>query len=159
MTMRSLVSVLVTSLACGAPLAAQHPSAGAAPAIGLTEWKPGSIVPGSAAMRLLGDPTKHEMFAVRFRYPDGGWIAPHWHTATVRITVLSGTFVVGMGAVVDSTKVQAYGPGSFVVLEAGMNHFEWFRGETTLHVEGVGPFRTVFVNPADDPRRQPRPRP
>ncbi len=128
-----------------------------APAAGLPEWRPrsGGVVPGSAAMLLVGDPSKHEMFAARFRYPDGGRIGPHWHTASVHITVLSGTLMLGMGDVFDSTRAQAYGPGSFLVLEGGMHHYEWFRGEVTVHVEGVGPFWTVFVNPAEDPRPRP----
>jgi hypothetical protein len=105
-------------------------------------------------MLLFGDPGKPELFTARFRYPDGMRIAPHWHTATVHITVLRGTLMLGMGDVFDSTKAQAYGPGAFLVLEGGMHHFEWFRGEVTVHVEGIGPFNTVFLNPADDPRRR-----
>src|SRR5436309_2423255 len=82
-------------------------------------------------------------------------VAPHWHTASVHITVLGGTLMLGMGDVFDSTRAQAYGPGSFLVLEGGMHHYEWFRGEVTVHVEGVGPFRTVYLNPADAPRATP----
>jgi quercetin dioxygenase-like cupin family protein len=106
-------------------------------------------------MYLVGDPGKHEMFVARFRYPDGLRVGPHWHTTSVHITVLSGTLMLGMGDNPDSTAAQAYGPGSFVVLEGGMHHYEWFRGETIVHVEGIGPFRTVFLNPADDPRTKP----
>ena len=133
----------------------QAAPASPAPALGLAEWLPGFVIPGSASMRLLGDAGKPELFAVRFRYPDGARLAPHWHTATVHITVLRGALAVGMGDRVDSTKVEMYGPGSFLVLEGGMHHYEWFQGETVVHVEGVGPFRTVFVNPADDPRDRP----
>jgi len=150
----TVTPLLFTLAFLPAGLIAQNPPA---PAAGLTEWRPrqGAVVPGTAAMLLVGDPAKHEMFVARFRYPDGGRIAPHWHTAPVHVTVLSGTLMLGMGDVFDTTRAQAYGPGSFLVLEGGMHHYEWFRGEVTVHVEGVGPFRTVFVNPADDQRPRP----
>lgn len=147
-----LVFSSVVSVVC-----AQNTPQPAAQPIGLTEWRPrpGSSIQGSAAMLLVGDPAKHELFAARFRYPDGARVAPHWHTTSVHVTVLSGTLMLGMGDTVDPKRAQAYGPGSFLVLEGGMHHFEWFSGEVIVHVEGVGPFRTVFVNPTDDPRTKP----
>lgn len=51
---------------------------------------------------------------------------------------------------------EGYGPGRFLVLEGGANHYEWFRGQVTLHVEEVGPFRTIFLNRADHPRPMPK---
>ena len=158
--MRTLALSVCALLAAPVPCVAQNraaprPASPPAPALGLTEWRPGATLPGSAAMRLLGDPSKPELFVARFRYPDGAGVGPHWHTTTLHITVLSGTLVLGMGDKVDSTAAQRYGPGSFLVLEGGMHHYEWFQGETVVHVEGVGPFRTVFVNPADDPRTAP----
>ena len=136
------------------PLSAQQPHQEALPPAGLAEWRPSAsrVVPGSASMLLVGDPGKHELFVARFRYPSGARLAPHWHTASVHVTVLEGTLMVGMGDVVDTTRAQAYGPHSFVVFEGGMHHYEWFRGDVVVHVEGIGPFRTVFVNSADDPR-------
>ena len=132
--------------------AAAQASSGSAPA-GLTEWQPGRV-PGSGVMLLLGDPSKPELFVTRFRYPDGLRVGPHGHTTSVHITVLNGTLMLGMGDAFDSTHAQAYGPGSFVLLEGGMHHYEWFRGAVTIHVEGIGPFNTVFLNPADDRRRK-----
>jgi hypothetical protein len=155
--MKTLCSVALTHLILSLmlPLPALRAQNAPAPVTGLTEWRPGRTLPGSAAMFLVGDPSKHEVFAARFRYPDGARVGPHWHTTTVHVTVLSGTLMLGMGDVFDSTRAQAYGPGSFVVLEGGMHHYEWFRGQVTVHVEGIGPFRTVFLNPADDPRPRP----
>ena len=119
--------------------------------LGLTTWIPSPTVPGAARMLLVGDPAKHTIFAARFRFPDGVRLGPHWHTATVYATVLQWKLVLGFGDHVDSSAVKEYGPGSFIVFEGGVRHFEWFRGETILHVEGVGPSKTEFLNPADDP--------
>ena len=65
------------------------------------------------------------------------------------MTILSGTLVIGFGNHVDLTKVKEYGPGSFLVIEAGAHHYEWFRGEVVSHVEGFGPMRTVRITPSD----------
>lgn len=113
-------------------------------------WVAGDV-PGRARAYLLGEPSKHGLFAARFQYPAGYLLQPHWHTATVHATVLSGRIHVGMGDVVDSTRTVAYGPGSFIVFEGGMHHFEYFSEPTIVHVEGVGPFRTIYVE-----QRQPR---
>src|SRR5213593_639478 len=142
---RCLVLSLIAVLMPAAAVRAQNATRPPAQPLGLTAWTPGRI-PGSTRMLLVGDPATHGLFAARFRYPDGARIAPHWHTASVHITVLAGTLMLGMGDVFDSTHAQAYGPGSFLVLEGGMHHYEWFRGEVTVHVEGIGPFRTAVLN-------------
>jgi uncharacterized RmlC-like cupin family protein len=102
-------------------------------------------------MRLVGDPGKPEWFAFRVRYPAGMKTdsAPHFHLGTEHVTILSGTLVIGFGDHVDLSKVQEYGPGSFLVIEAGVHHYEWFRGEVVSHVEGFGPMRTVWINRPD----------
>ncbi len=111
------------------------------------------VVPGAAIMFLVGNPGKHEMFVARVRYPEGSpVIPPHWHNTTYNLTVLRGTLVIGMGDSIDSTAVQRLGPGSFLVLEGGMNHYEWFEGKMEMQIAGVGPLRTVFPN-SDDSRR------
>jgi quercetin dioxygenase-like cupin family protein len=106
---------------------------------------------GGSMMRLVGDPGKPEWFAFRVRYPAGMQTdsSPHFHLGTEHVTVLSGTLVLGFGDHVDPTKMQEYGPGSFVVIEAGAHHFEWFRGDVIAHVEGFGPMRTVWLNRPD----------
>jgi hypothetical protein len=35
-----------------------------------------------------------------------------------------------------------------------MHHFAMTKGETIFQIHGVGPFDTVYVNPADDPRKK-----
>lgn len=151
--MKAVFLVLLCA-AAASPLCAQSAPTNASPPFGLKEWTSGRVVPGSAAMYLVGNPANAEMFVARFKYPSGFLLGPHFHTATVSITVLQGSLVIGMGERVDSSTVNRMGPGSFVLLPAGMNHYEWFEGETVVHVQGVGPFTTKFLNPADDPRNR-----
>lgn len=125
-----------------------------APALGLTNWLPMTGVPGGEIMMLVGNPGKQEPFVARVRRKANSSpvIGPHYHTITYHITVLHGTFVLGFGDRVDTSKVREYGPGSFIEIKKGEHHFEWFCGDVETQIEGIGPLETVFLNPADDPR-------
>ncbi len=48
-----------------------------------------------------GDPAAKGLVTVRFMMPAGYQIAPHWHPTDEHITVLSGTFSIGMGDKLD----------------------------------------------------------
>jgi hypothetical protein len=87
--------------------------------------------------------------------PPGGKMAVldgDTHPTTERITVISGTFYLGMGDKFDEAAGREMAPGSFAVLPAGMRHFGWNTGETVLQINSEGPFQIKYVNPADDPR-------
>lgn len=119
-----------------------------------TAWKdgPASLPPGARFAVLEGDPTKDGPFVMRFFLPDGFRIQPHWHPKTERITVISGTFNLGMGEQFDAAKTRAMPTGTFGFWGPGMRHFAWAKGDTVLQLHGVGPWSITYVNPADDPR-------
>ena len=71
-----------------------------------------------------------------------------------RLTVISGTFNIGMGDKFDASKTTAMPPGSFGTWEAGMKHYVWAKGETIVQLHGTGPWMIEYVNPADDPRKK-----
>jgi len=110
------------------------------------------LPPGAKMAVLDGDPTTKGSFTVRLQAPDGYKIPPHTHPTTERITVLSGTFYLGMGDKFDEAAGREMAVGSFAVLPAGMKHFGWNTGETVLQINSEGPFQIKYVNPADDPR-------
>ena len=105
---------------------------------------------------LDGDPNKEGPFTIRLQSPDGYKVAPHTHPTTERITVISGTFHLGMGDNFDEGAGREMGAGSFGVMPAGMKHFAWVTGDTVIQVHGEGPFQIKYVNPADDPRNAKR---
>ena len=113
---------------------------------------PPGLPPGGKMAVLDGDPTKKGSFTVRLQAPDGYKVPPHTHPTTERITVISGTFYLGMGDKFDEAAGREMAAGSFAVLPAGMRHFGWNRGETVLQINSEGPFQIKYVNPADDPR-------
>ena len=63
------------------------------------KWRDGppSLPKWSQIAVLEGDPAKDGPFVFRLKIPDGYRVPPHTHPKTERITVISGTFNVGMG--------------------------------------------------------------
>jgi len=116
---------------------------------------PPPVFPAGAKMAVLrGDPSKPGMFIVRLKGPDGYKVAPHWHPTTENVTVISGTFNVGMGDQADPAKTTAMPAGAFASMPAKMHHYAWLKGETEVQVSGMGPFALIYVNPADDPSKK-----
>jgi hypothetical protein len=121
---------------------------------GRIEWKngPASLPPGAKIAVLEGDPAKEGPFVMRLRLPDGYRLPPHTHPKPERVTVISGTFNVGMGEKFDATAGHAMPAGTFGAWAAGMAHFVWAKGDTVIQLHGNGPWIIEYVNPADDPR-------
>ena len=156
--MRRLATLAL--LAFTAPgLPGDHPPAGKGEAMDLSVFTPAQVKwadgpPSGARMAVLeGDPTKEGPFVMRLKMPDGYRIASHTHPKPERITVLSGTFHVGMGDKFDAKKGKAMPAGSFGTLPAGMKHYVWVTGETVIQLHGNGPWVIDYLDPADDPRK------
>ncbi len=65
---------------------------------------PPVVRPGAQFAVLEGDPTASTgNFTIRLKMPDGFRIAPHWHPNRETVTIISGTFKVGMGDEFDPT--------------------------------------------------------
>jgi Cupin domain. len=115
------------------------------------QWGPAPSVfpPGAEIAVLQGDPSKSEPFTVRLRFPNGYKIPPHTHPTAENVTVLSGTFLAGMGAQFDESQMRAFGVDEFVSVPAEHAHFAMARGLTVVQVHAIGPFVLTYVNPAD----------
>jgi anti-sigma factor ChrR (cupin superfamily) len=113
---------------------------------------PPSLPPGAKLAILEGDPAKPGPFTIRLQAPDGYKIPAHTHPTAERITVISGTFHMGMADKFDEAAGHEMVAGSFAIMPAGTKHFAWATGETVVQVHSTGPFVIKYVNPADDPR-------
>ncbi|HKQ18380.1 MAG TPA: serine hydrolase [Candidatus Eisenbacteria bacterium] len=122
---------------------------GAASNSGGLLWRPSW--PRTEMAVVSGDPSSKGPFVFRFRMPGGYWIHPHRHPVDARLRVISGTFLVGMGERLDSTKVEILETGREIRLGAGMAHFEGTRGNTVVEISGDGPWGITFVDPSKDP--------
>ena len=118
------------------------------------EWKDGppSLPPGAKFVVLEGDPAKPGPFVFRVKVPDGYRIPPHTHPKPERVTILAGTFHLGMGDTFDPSKGEALPAGTYGMWPAGMRHYVWVKGETVVQFHGDGPWAINYLNPADDPR-------
>jgi hypothetical protein len=90
-------------------------------------------------------------YTLRLSCTDGTKIAPHWHPTTENVTVVKGTFAIGMGSKWDATALKELPPGSFASAPARMRHFATCKGDSIVQVHGVGPFVVNFVE-ADKPK-------
>jgi anti-sigma factor ChrR (cupin superfamily) len=90
-------------------------------------------------------------YTVRLSCTDGTKIAPHWHPATENVTVLKGTFQLGMGSKWDPAALKDLPVGSFASAPARMRHFAMCKGDGILQVHGLGPLVINFVE-ADKPK-------
>jgi anti-sigma factor ChrR (cupin superfamily) len=112
---------------------------------------PAKLEKGASFAVISGDPSQSGPYVVRLKMPAGYKIAPHWHPTDENVTVLSGTFALGMGEKFDQAALKELPAGGFGLLPAEMRHFAMAKTEATVQVHGMGPFVLTYVNPADDP--------
>lgn len=123
---------------------------------GELQWSaaPPSLPAGARAAVLEGNPAEAGPFTMRLRLPNNYKIPPHWHPAIEHVTVLSGTFHLGVGDKWNETTGKTLSPGSFAVMPPQMHHFAWTTQETVIQLHGNGPWGITYLNPKDDPRNQ-----
>lgn len=92
-----------------------------------------------------------EMFSYAFFLPGGFLDSPHWHTSDARICVLQGTLYLGYGECYDADALQAYGPGTYLLVPARARHFDGARDDTLIIGTAIGPWSTHYVNPSAQP--------
>lgn len=121
------------------------------------DWQdaPASLEPGAQVAVLEGNPGEPGIFTMRIKMPDGFQIAPHWHPEVERVTVVSGTFLLGAGEVLDREAADSYEPGSYLSMPPEMQHFAITEGETVIQLTSTGPWVINYINSEDDPRLRP----
>jgi quercetin dioxygenase-like cupin family protein len=121
------------------------------------DWRDGppSLPPGARFVVLTGNPAEAGPLTFRLQLPANYQVPPHWHPAVEHLTILSGTFNVGMGERFDRGAATALPAGSFAVIPREHPHFAFTGNEpVTLQLHSNGPFDITYVDPTDDPRRR-----
>ncbi len=124
---------------------------------GSIKWEPAPpcMPPGAMVAVLYGDPSKDgEYYVMRLKAPDGFKVMPHTHPADEHLTVLKGTFLVGMGEKWDDSAMKSLGAQGHSFMPKNTAHFAMVKGETIIEASGVGPFGITYINPNDDPRNK-----
>jgi quercetin dioxygenase-like cupin family protein len=90
---------------------------------------------------------------IRVKVPHGVKLMPHRHSEDRIYTVISGVFYIGLGDQYDADKLEAYPPGTVIILPGGTSHFHWAKsGEYITQVTAIGPLGLEYINSKDDPR-------
>jgi quercetin dioxygenase-like cupin family protein len=110
--------------------------------------------PGARFAVIAGDPAATGLVTVRFEMPAGYTIPPHFHPTDEHVTVLVGSFSIGMGDVIDKTHALTLSAGGYGVAMANMHHYAYTTTGATIQVHMQGPFALTYVNPADDPSKK-----
>ena len=118
------------------------------------DWKPFAAFPPSVRLAVVvGQPSEAGPYTIRVRVPHGVKLMPHRHPEDRVYTVMSGVFYIGLGDQFDAAKLQAYPPGSVIVLPGNTSHFHWAKSsEYVTQVTAIGPLGLEYVSPKDDPR-------
>lgn len=159
MTRGALVATLAVVLAAGLPVAAPAGEGHAGHMLVTPDeiqWAEAPSLPSGAKVAVLeGDPAGDGDFTLRVSFPPGFTIPLHTHPTVERVTVLEGTFYLGIGDTVDRDKAEALPAGSLAVMDSGVVMFGYTGEEpTVIQVNGTGPWGVDYVNPEDDPRKQ-----
>jgi hypothetical protein len=119
------------------------------------DWKPFPAFPPSVRLAVvLGQPSEAAPYVVRVKVPRDVKLMPHRHPEDRVYTVIAGVFYIGLGDQFDAAILQAYPPGSVIVLPGSTSHFHWAKsGEYVTQVTAIGPLGIEYVNPKDDPRK------
>lgn len=147
----------LTAQGAGASVMTAAPATAAAPAAGQSKhsmiapgdlkWSP--VNPGITMAVLEGSPgAEGGHFVIRLKLVDGTRVPPHWHPQDEHLTVLSGTFHMGIGEKVDESAAMALTAGAYSLMPKEVRHFGWTTGETVVQIHGVGPFKTFLVTPS-----------
>jgi len=116
---------------------------------------PPFVAAGAQLAVLEGNPMGNSGdFTIRLKMPAGYKIAPHWHPKRENVTVISGSFKVGMGDKFDESRMGVFPAGSFAYLDPDMHHYAMAVGETVVQVHGMSPLQFNYVNAADDPSKK-----
>jgi quercetin dioxygenase-like cupin family protein len=120
------------------------------------QWGPAPpmLPPGAEIAVLAGNPMGTSAYTVRLKFPANYAIPAHSHPTDENVVVVSGAVTFGMGEKLlkGAAGNQTLTPGGYALQPAGVNHFAYTSGETTIVLYGQGPVEFKYVNPADDPR-------
>ena len=119
-------------------------------------WGPAPPIfpPGAQFAVVQGDPSlPGAIFTVRLRFPNGYILPPHTHPTDEHVTILRGTFLVGLGENFSRSALMPLREGGFITAPANAAHFAAARGFTEVQVHAIGPFQLTYVHPEDDPTK------
>ena len=109
-------------------------------------FTPPSYTDGRQRAYLLGDSRTGGDWIDRVRIPGGARVLAHTHPHDETVTVIEGTWYLGVGERFDETKLKGYPAGSFIIIPTDVPHFLATRdGPVIVQASGHGVFRTNYM--------------
>lgn len=91
------------------------------------------IPPGQWIEKVVGDmDVPGQRFVIRIRHDAGYVVLPHTHPEDEYITVLTGSWALGMGPRINMSVLEPMEQGAFGFVPNTMAHFGYAKVETTL---------------------------
>ena len=117
--------------------------------ISWSDFTPPGFNPGAKLAVINGDPNKPGEYTVRLMFPAGYKFPVHFHPGAENLTVVSGTFQLGMGDTADYSAVKNYTDGDFIYIPPRHAHFggNGASGPTVVQLHGQGPFQIILGPP------------
>lgn len=104
--------------------------------------------PGQWVEKVWGDYSQPgEPFVLRIHNDAGYIVLPHVHPIDENITVVKGSWSLGMGRRFNRSALEPMEMGSFGIAPKNMAHFAWAKTDSILQVHGIGPFSSTVVDP------------
>ncbi len=114
-----------------------------------SDFTPPGFNPGMKLALVQGDPGKPGAYVLRLPFPAGYKFPVHWHPGAENLTVVSGTFQLGMGNTADWNSLKNYGPGDYLYIPPRHAHFggSAASGPSVIQLHGQGPFEVMLGPP------------
>lgn len=151
-----IIGIAVLACTCGMKLRASADEKHAFTPEAIQYGPAPAFIPAGAQLAVLeGNPLASSGdYTVRLKMPAGYRIPPHWHPQRENVTVISGTFKVGMGDRFDESAMMAFPAGSFAYLDPSMHHYAMANDDVVVQIHGKAPVQFNYVNPQDDPSKK-----
>ena len=102
---------------------------------------------------IVAQPSQAGPDTIRVRVPHGAKLMPHRHPEDRVYTVISGVSTSVWAISSMREKLEAYPPGSVIVLPGHTPHFPWAKfGEKVTQVTAIGPLGLEYLSAKGDPR-------
>lgn len=117
--------------------------------LGWSDFTPPGFDPGMKLAVISGDPGKPGEYTVRLMFPTGYKFPVHWHPGAENLTVVSGTFQLGMGNTADWSALKNYTAGDYLYIPPRHAHFggSSASGPSVIQLHGQGPFQVIVGAP------------
>jgi quercetin dioxygenase-like cupin family protein len=101
---------------------------------------------GRQRAHLLGDSSQDGAWVDRVKILGGGRVLAHTHPHDEVVTVIEGTWYLGVGERFDASRLKGYPAGSFIVIPAGVPHFVAANeGAVIVQLSGTVKFATDYL--------------